>query len=152
MTPTVAAMTVHRALTATVAALAAAGTLVSCSSATNDASTAPSPLNPQSKEALERSAHELDVRAARREDARAWEYYSQRCKDQIGSLENYSTVLDEFFKGRAPQFGGVTANVRGSSAQVVSIDKDPNAPASAILPRTWTFIDDVFEWYSEPPF
>jgi hypothetical protein len=117
-------VSVHSALTPTVAALAAAGTLVSCSSATN-MSTTPSPLNPQSKEALERSAHELDVRAVRRDDAKAWDYYSQRCKGQIGSLENYSTVLDEFFRGRAPQFEGVTANVRGSSAQVVSIDKDP---------------------------
>lgn len=83
---------------------------------------------------------------ARREDEKAWEYYSQRCKDQIGTLENYSTMLDEFFKGRAPQFESVTANVRGSSAQVASIDKDPNAPASAMLPRTWTFIDGTWQF------
>ena len=33
-------------------------------------------------------------------------------------------------------------------AQVVSIDDDPNAPASAMNPRTWTFIDGRWQFDS----
>jgi serine/threonine-protein kinase len=118
---------------------------VGCSSDTNGAR-APSQPSPRSKEAVERSAHELDVLAASRQDAKAWAYYSQRCKDKIGSLNNYSNLLDVFFKGRTPKYESATARVNETSAQVVSIDKDPSAPASAMQPRTWTFIDGRWQF------
>jgi hypothetical protein len=119
--------------------------VVGCSSGANSESAGSQP-RPQSKEAVERSAHELDAIAASRQDAKAWAYYSQRCKDKIGSLENYSNLLDVFFEGRAPRYESATAQVNGSSAQVVPIDKDPKAPASAVQPRRWTFIDGRWQF------
>lgn len=98
------------------------------------------------KDSLERTAHQLDVLAANREDAKAWEFYSQRCKDDIGDVSTYSYLLDEFFRGRSPKFVSATARVNGSSGQVVSVDTDPSAPASSMLPRTWTFIDGKWQF------
>jgi len=95
----------------------------------------------KSEETLKQRAHELDVLAAQRQDSKAWEMYSQRCQAQIGDLHTYSIILDEFFRGRNPNYTGVTVKVNGSSAQVVSTDTDPAAPASGMMPRTWTFID-----------
>jgi serine/threonine-protein kinase len=115
--------------------------LVACSGGTPAASQ----IQP-SREAVERSAHELDVLASNRQDSKAWEFYSQRCKNIIGSLENYSRELDLFFRGRSPHYESATARVNGSSAQVVSIDNDPSAPASAMQPRTWTFIDGRWQF------
>jgi hypothetical protein len=48
-------------------------------------------------------------------------------------LEHISTPVAAILRRR----GGAN----GSSLQVVSIDDDKNAPASALTPRTWTFID-----------
>jgi len=102
--------------------------------------------DPRSKEALESAGHRLDVLAATRQDAQAWEYYSARCQAEIGNLTQYSAVLDEFFRGRAPNYVSATAIVNGSSGKVISVDTDPSAPASASLPRTWTFIDGRWQF------
>lgn len=102
--------------------------------------------DPRSEEALELAAHRLDVLAATRQDAQAWEYYSARCQAEIGNLTQYSAVLDEFFRGRAPNYESATAVVNGSSGKVISVDSDPSAPASASLPRTWTFIDGRWQF------
>ncbi len=96
---------------------------------------------PNSKEALEIRAHELDVLASRGDAQAAYAYYSQRCKNEIGELASYEAFLKEWLKGRNPQYSETTARVDGASGRVVSIDNDPNAPASALDPRTWTFID-----------
>ena len=95
-------------------------------------------------EALEQRAHELDVLAAERQDAKAFDLYSLRCQKQIGSVDQYSRVLDAFFAGRSPKYVSATAEVDGENGTVVSVDEDPSAPASAREPRTWTFIDG--EW------
>lgn len=101
---------------------------------------------PNSKEALENRAHQLDLLATQGDAAAAWEFYSQRCKNIIGNLESYKMFLNQWRQGRNPQYGGVTVKVNGSSAQVVSVDNDPNAPASAMQPRTWTFIDGQWQF------
>jgi serine/threonine-protein kinase len=102
--------------------------------------------DPRSKEALESAGHRLDVLAATRQDAQAWEYYSPRCQAEIGNLTQFSAVLDEFFRGRTPNYESATAIVNGSSGKVISVDSDPSAPASASLPRTWTFIDGRWQF------
>jgi serine/threonine protein kinase, bacterial len=99
-----------------------------------------------SKEALEAAAHQLDVLASQGKAADAYEFYSQRCKNIIGDLDSYRAELDVFFEGRNPQYSSATAKVNGSSGQVVSIDDDPSAPASAMNPRTWTFIDGRWQF------
>lgn len=132
--------------------LTLAGGIAGCTSAAPDkttATTAPqvtaatTPV-PNSKEALETRAHQLDVLASKGDAASAYEFYSQRCKNIIGNLDRYKAFLSEWLKGRSPQYSGVTVKVNGSSGQVVSIDNDPNSPASSMQPRTWTFIDG--EW------
>ncbi|OPX05952.1 hypothetical protein [Mycobacterium sp. AT1] len=110
-----------------------------------DVATSASP-DPRSKEALESVGHALDVLAAERQDARAWEHYSARCQAMIGDLAQFSAVLDQFFRGRTPNYESATAVVNGSSGKVVSVDTDPSAPASASLPRTWTFIDGRWQF------
>ena len=126
-----------------------------CSSSTEGSSASPaagtgSPVSatpaPNSKEALEARAHELDVLASRGDAEAAYEFYSQRCKNIIGNLDSYKAFMTEWLKGRNPQYGGVTVKVNGSSAQVVSVDNDPKAPASSMEPRTWTFIDGVWQF------
>ncbi len=101
---------------------------------------------PNSKEALEERAHQLDLLATKGDAVAAWEFYSQRCKNIIGNLDSYKLFLDQWRKGRNPQYGGVTVKINGSSAQVVSVDNDPNAPASSMQPRTWTFIDGQWQF------
>jgi serine/threonine-protein kinase len=101
---------------------------------------------PNSKEALEIKAHELDIVASQGDAAAAYEFYSRRCKDTIGDLDSYKAFLVAWREGRKPQYSGVTVKVNGSSAQVVSIDNDPNAPASTMNPRTWTFIDGSWQF------
>lgn len=125
------------------------GGLSSCSStdsattieapAASPATTTAAPA-PNSKEPLEARAQQLDQLASKGEAAAAWEFYSQRCKNIIGSLDSYKLFLDQWREGRNFQYGGVTVKVNGSSAQVVTVDNDPNAPASSMEPRTWTFI------------
>jgi len=78
--------------------------------------------------------------------AEAYKFYSQRCKAIIGDLEAYKAELDAFFAGRNPQYTSATAQVNGSSGHVVSVDEDPSAPASAMNPRTWTFIDGRWQF------
>lgn len=122
--------------------------LAACSSESSDSTTATTAktttavrADAKSEDALKTRAHDLDVAAAQRQDEKAWGYYSQRCQAQIGDLHTYSIMLNEFFRGRNPDYTGVTVKVNGSSAQVVSTDNDPAAPASGMYPRTWTFID-----------
>jgi hypothetical protein len=119
-------------------------TAESASKGANGAAT--TPPDPRSKAALESAGHRLDVLAATRQDAQAWEYYSARCKAEIGDLAAFSVVLDEFFRGRHPNYQSATAVVNGSSGKVISVDADPYAPASASLPRTWTFIDGRWQF------
>lgn len=132
-----------------------AGGLSGCSStdsatttdspAASPATTAAAPA-PNSKEALEDRAHQLDLLASKGDAAAAWQFYSQRCKNIIGNLDSYKAFLTQWREGRNPQYGGVTVKVNGSSAQVVSVDNDPNAPASSMEPRTWTFIDGQWQF------
>lgn len=110
------------------------------------ATTAAAAPEPNSKEALEARAQELDQLASEGKATEAYAFYSQRCKNIIGDLESYTMLLDEWRKGRNFQFGGVTVKVNGSSAQVVTVDNDPNAPASSMDPRTWTFIDGKWQF------
>ena len=132
------------------------GGLSGCSSSsdsTTKASEPPSPAPatistpaPNSKEVLEARAQQLDQLASQGEAAAAWEFYSQRCKNIIGNLDSYGIFLEQWRKGRNFQYGGVTVKVNGSSAQVVTVDNDPNAPASSMQPRTWTFIDGQWQF------
>jgi hypothetical protein len=101
---------------------------------------------PNSKEALETRAQQLDQLASQGNAAAAWEFYSQRCKNVIGNLDSYEIFLEQWRKDRNFQYGGVTVKVNGSSAQVVTVDNDPNAPASSMDPRTWTFIDGQWQF------
>lgn len=129
------------------------GGLSGCSSTDSATAEAPSAAPatsstpaPNSKEVLEARAQRLDQLASRGEAAAAWEFYSQRCKNVIGSLDSYKIFLEQWRKGRNFQYGGVTVKVNGSSAQVVTVDNDPNAPASSMQPRTWTFIDGQWQF------
>lgn len=125
---------------------AAAVAVAACSPSESAGTGKPASQDPRSKEALEYAGHRLDVLAATRQDAQAWEYYSARCKAKIGGLAAYAAVLDEFFRGRHPNYQSATAVVDGSSGKVISVDADPSAPASASLPRTWTFIDGRWQF------
>jgi serine/threonine-protein kinase len=99
-----------------------------------------------SKEALEARAHELDILASQGNAAAAYAFYSRRCRNIIGDLEEYKAFLASWLDGRQPQYTGVTSKVNGSSAQVVSMDNDPSAPVSTMNPRTWTFIDSDWQF------
>ena len=130
-----------------------AGGAVGCSpsdagsaNATIAASATTTVAAPNSKEALESAAHQLDLLASQGNASAAYEFYSQRCKNIIGDVESYKAFLAAWLEGRKPQYSGVTVRVNGSSGQVVSIDDDPNAPASAMNPRTWTFIDGRWQF------
>ena len=137
---------------AALGAILSGGALVAWSPWRQAPATAPqeittTPPPPNSKEDLETRAHQLDLLASQGDAAAAYNFYSQRCKNIIGDLDSYKAVLTEWLKGRSPQYSNaVTAKVNGSSAQVVSIDGDPNAPASAMTPRTWTFIDGQWQF------
>lgn len=77
----------------------------------------------------------------------AWGYYSQRCKALMGdSVEQYRAMMDIQYSDRNPQVESHTVRVNGSSAQVVTVDPDPAAPADSMNPRTWTFIDDRWQF------
>lgn len=77
----------------------------------------------------------------------AWGYYSQRCKALMGdSVEQYRAMMDIQYSDRNPQVESHTVRVNGSSAQVVTVDSDPAAPADSMNPRTWTFIDDRWQF------
>ena len=137
------------------AVLIAASTAAGCASSesgssspapavtTDTTTTAPAP---NSKEALEARAKELDTLAHQGKAAEAYTYYSQRCKNILGDLDSYKIFLEEWRKGRNPQPGPITVRINGSSAQVVTVDNDPNAPASSMEPRTWTFIDGTWQF------
>jgi len=125
--------------------------VVGCSSiSSSDMATAVSKVvttsAPHSKEALEARAHRMDTLASQGDAAAAFQFYSQRCKDIIGGLDAYRTALTEWLTSHTPRYAGVTVRVSGSSAQVVSVDSDPNAPASSMAPRTWTFIDGAWHF------
>ncbi|WP_200171098.1 hypothetical protein [Tomitella cavernea] len=98
------------------------------------------------EEELIRSAEDLDHLAADGEAEAAWAYYSQRCKDLIGGLSSYRALLNHIFKDRTPEYGGVTVRIDGSSAQVVTVDNSPTAPAGSMDPRTWTYIDGRWQF------
>lgn len=119
---------------AALAALAVAG----CSSSTS--------AEPSAPENVEVVAHRLDVLAAKGDAQAAYDLYSQRCQNKIGTIADYKKALELFFEGRNPNYVTATATVDGSSAQVVSIDSDPTAPASAKQPRTWTLIDGRWQF------
>jgi hypothetical protein len=125
--------------------------VVGCSSiSSSDMATAVSEVvatsAPNSKEALEARAHRMNTLASQGDAAAAYQFYSQRCKDIIGGLDGYQTALNEWLKSHTPQYSGVTVRVSGSSAQVVSVDSDPKAPASSMAPRTWMFTDDAWHF------
>jgi hypothetical protein len=112
------------------------------------ASTAePSPSTAETSEGQLRAAAEMLDRAATNRDLEtAWSFYSQRCKYDIGSVEVFGHILDSFYAGRTPKYTDWTVRVNGSSGQVVTVDSDPNAPASVMNPRTWTFIDGRWQF------
>lgn len=123
-----------------------AGPIAGCSADSSTPAALPSRTAPNSAEALQDVAHRLDVLASTGQTEAAWDLYSQRCKNQIGDLGAYRAALAVFFEGRNPQYESATARVNGSSGQVVSVDKDPSAPASSMAPRTWTFIDGRWQF------
>lgn len=90
-----------------------------------------------SEDDVEIQAHRQDVLAAVRDDAEAWQFFSIRCQERIGSVANYSKILDAAFAGRKPDYEVAIAHAEGKYARVVSVDRDPNAPASALRPRMW---------------
>ena len=101
----------------------------------------PTPTPPDSKKALESTAHEYDLAASEGKVAEAYEFYSQRCKD-ILDLDSYRTQLEQYFEGRDPDYVGVEAGVEGTKGWAVPIDMAPDAPRDELLaPREWTFID-----------
>jgi hypothetical protein len=95
---------------------------------------------------LRAAAEELDRTATARDLETAWSFYSQRCKNDIGSVEAFGHLLDAFYDGRTPNYTDWTVRVNGSSGQVVTVDSDPSAPPSAMNPRTWTFIDGRWQF------
>lgn len=92
------------------------------------------------------SAEDLDRLAAAGKAEAAWDYYSQRCKNVIGGIDSYRATLNYIFKDRDPKYAGVTVRINGSSAQVVTVDESPTAPASSMDPRTWTYIDGRWQF------
>ncbi|MGW4336661.1 hypothetical protein ACWEK5_28200 [Rhodococcus koreensis] len=96
--------------------------------------------------ALRYSAEQLDKLAAAGNAEAAYEFYSQRCKGKIGTIDTYKILLDLHYKDRDPQPTNWTVKVNGSSGQVVTVDADPNAPADAMNPRTWTYIDGRWQF------
>ena len=123
----------------------------SSSASTSAPASTPPPAPPaasteSSEDQLRAAAEALDRSATARDDETAWSFYSQRCKNEIGSIEAYGQVLDAFYAVRTPNYTDWTVRVNGSSGQVVTVDADPSAPASAMNPRTWTFIDGRWQF------
>jgi hypothetical protein len=126
------------------AAIAAA--TVGCSSvepAVADSSTETTSVSPE--DLLRSSAEEMNQLVAAREAGRVWEFYSLRCQKLIsGGVETFRLMFDQNYRDRNLQPREVTVRVEGSYGQVVTVDPDVSAPASSMEPRTWTFIDN--EW------
>lgn len=97
-------------------------------------------------EALERASELLNDRVVEGDADGAWEYYSKRCQDIIGGVEIYKMMLNVKYAERKPHIADRTVEVDGSSGQVVSMDTDPSAPAWSVKPRTWTYIDDRWQF------
>lgn len=141
-------------------ALAAAAVLTACSSdfeepkavlvpdgstsaTTNTVADAPA-SSPEDQ--LRETAKDLELGIIGGDAARAWSHYSQRCKNAIGDLDIYRSMMEVFYKDRNPQPTKWIARVNGSSGQVVTVDADPDAPAHSMEPRTWTFIDGRWQF------
>lgn len=112
---------------------------------TTTAPVEPAP-QPTPEDELREAAAQVDHLASSGDAAGAWEFYSQRCKNEIGSLEVYKAMLDMHYEGRTPNYTGWTVKVSGSSGQVVTVDSDPTAPADSMEPRTWTYIDGRWQF------
>lgn len=97
-------------------------------------------------QALEHASELLNDRILAGDADGAWKHYSKRCRDIIGSIEIYKMMLDVKYSERQPEIVDRTVKVEGSSGQVVSLDADPNAPSWSAKPRTWTYIDDRWQY------
>lgn len=126
---------------------AVAAATVGCTSGESASaeSTTESPKTPP-EDALRASAMNLDNLAAEGNGEAAWVFYSQRCKNVIGGLDVYEGLLDYLYADRTPDITDTIVRVNGSSAQVVTVDSDPSAPADSMEPRTWTFIDNRWQF------
>lgn len=122
------------------------GAAVSAENSSQTVTAPTGPAAPSRGDRLIAAATDLNHRAANGDYRKAWQYYSQRCKNIIGGLESYGYQMDYLFKDRDPEWAGVTVRINGSSAQVVSVDKSATAPAGAMDPRTWTFIDGRWQF------
>ena len=130
-----------------VGAAVAVLSVTACSSSAGDspqvtvAASATPAVTADQKTALRDSAAQLDTLAASGNAEAAYEFYSQRCKGMIGTVDTYKILLDLHYKDRNPQPMDWAVKINGSSGQVVTVDADPNAPTDAMNPRTWTYID-----------
>ncbi|UNQ40225.1 hypothetical protein MPC38_02875 [Prescottella equi] len=95
---------------------------------------------------LRETSQDLELGIIGGDAARAWSHYSQRCKNAIGDLDTYKSMMEVFYEDRNPQPTDWIVRVTGSSGQVVTVDADPNAPAHSMEPRTWTFIDGRWQF------
>lgn len=98
------------------------------------------------EEQLRAAAKELELGIVGGDAATAWKHYSQRCRNIIGGLDAYESLMEIYYQGREPKPTDWVVKVNGSSGQVVTVDADPGAPASALNPRTWTFIDGRWQF------
>lgn len=139
------------------AAVAATTVLSACSTSddvsvgADDSTPVPTTVQPASVEAspeeqLVATARELELGIIGGDAATAWKHYSQRCRNIIGDLDTYESLMEINYQDRDPKPTDWIAEVDGSSGQVVTVDSDPNAPASAMNPRTWTFIDGRWQF------
>ncbi|WP_139794586.1 hypothetical protein [Prescottella equi] len=140
--------------------LAATAVLTACSSDSEEPKAALVPDNSTSattntvvdapasspEDQLRETAKDLELGIIGGDPARAWSHYSQRCKNAIGDLDTYRSMMEVFYKDRNPQPTEWIARVNGSSGQVVTVDADPDAPAHSMEPRTWTFIDGRWQF------
>lgn len=102
---------------------------------------------PTPEESLRATSQALNAALADRDAESAWAHYSQRCKITMGEdIETFRVMMETHYDGRSPAIDSVTVRVNGSSGQVVTVDNDPAAPADSMEPRTWTFIDDRWQF------
>jgi len=139
-------------------AIAATAVLTACSASddvsagADDSAQAPTTVQPAAaveaspEEQLLGAAQELELGVIGGDAATAWKHYSQRCRNVIGDLDAYESLMEIYYQGRDPKPTDWIVKVVGSSGQVVTVDSDPNAPASALNPRTWTYIDGRWQF------
>ncbi|MEV0947277.1 hypothetical protein [Rhodococcus sp. NPDC049939] len=100
---------------------------------------------------LREAARQLDLSVVAMDRDTMWDFYTQRCKAEVGGREEWDLVVDFVFAAvdginEEPQPIDWIASVDGTSGQVITVDANSNGPYYSLEPRPWTFIDGKWQY------